>query len=114
MLWWLSDSPHLDDRHRDLIADPDNTVLVSAISIADVAIKMSLGKLVAPEHLSDTVVAEGFDLLPLTATHAEALRWLPWHHRDPFDRMLVAQASVEGIPLLSADKRLREYDIICI
>ena len=60
------------------------------------------------------MAAEGFRSLPLSAAHAEALRDLPWHHRDPFDRMLVAQCVVEDLPLITADSRLQEYGITCL
>ncbi len=83
-----------------MIADPDNELFVSAITSAEVAINASLGKLQAPTGLDDAVREAGFRELPFTAAHAETLRKLPWHHRDPFDRMLVAQAMVEHLDLL--------------
>ncbi|MEO7005737.1 MAG: type II toxin-antitoxin system VapC family toxin [Terrimesophilobacter sp.] len=113
-LWWLADNPQLSNAHRTLITDPDNELFVSAVSIAEIAIKSSLEKLVAPSGVADTVAVEGFRSLPLSAAHAEALRDLPWHHRDPFDRMLVAQCVVENLPLITADSRLREYGITCL
>lgn len=111
LLWWLGDDKRLSPRHRALIADPDNEIFVSAVTAAEISIKSSLGKLTAPEGLVQTIADEGFSALPLTADHAAALRALPWHHRDPFDRMLVAQASVEQLPLLSSDERIAEYAI---
>ncbi|MGX5695552.1 type II toxin-antitoxin system VapC family toxin [Agromyces soli] len=109
LLWWLADDPKLAAHHRELIADADNEMLVSSITVAEVSIKASLGKLDAPTGLDTELERLGFTPLALTPAHAEALRALPWHHRDPFDRMLVAQAMVEGVPLLSADARLRAY-----
>jgi len=111
LLWWLSDDKRLSPRHRTVIADSDNEVFVSAVTVAEISIKASLGKLTAPGGLVQTIAHEGFSALPLTADHAEALRELPWHHRDPFDRMLVAQASVEQFPLLSSDARLGQYAV---
>ncbi|MGV0741464.1 type II toxin-antitoxin system VapC family toxin [Mycolicibacterium sp. XJ870] len=114
LLWWLADAKNLSPAHRATIAEPDNELFVSAITVAEVAIKASLGKLRAPTGLDEVVREAGFRELPFTAAHAEALRDLPWHHRDPFDRMLVAQAMVEQLDLVSADKRLRDYPVACI
>ncbi|WP_419817625.1 type II toxin-antitoxin system VapC family toxin [Glaciibacter flavus] len=111
LLWWLADHPSLADAHRQIIRNPDNEVLVSAVTIAEISIKASLGKLDAPGDLLDTLNAGGFSSLAFTGTHGALLRDLPWHHRDPFDRMLIAQASVEGIPLLSSDRQLAAYDV---
>lgn len=111
LLWWLADSPKLSDTHRSLIQDEGNTALVSAVSVAEVAIKSSLGKLDAPALTDDLLVEEGFTPLPLDARHAAALLNLPWHHRDPFDRLLVAQCVVEQVPLLTVDDRIIVYGI---
>ncbi|WP_336669755.1 type II toxin-antitoxin system VapC family toxin [Tsukamurella sp. USMM236] len=111
LLWWLADSPKLNPTHRSLIQAPDNEVLVSAVAVAEVAIKASLGKLDAPALTEQFLLDEGFAPLPLDARHAAALRELPWHHRDPFDRMMVAQCLVEQVPLLTVDERIREYGI---
>lgn len=114
LLWWLADDARLAAHHRELIADPANQLLVSSISVAEVSIKASLGKLEAPTGLDELLGTLGFEPLAFTAAHAERLRALPWHHRDPFDRMLAAQATVEGVPLLSVDDRLRAHDLVVI
>jgi len=114
LLWWLADDPILSPAHRAVIAEPDNELFVSSISVAEVAIKASLGKLQAPTGLDEAVRAVGFRELPFTAVHAEALRELPWRHRDPFDRMLVAQAITERLDLLTIDMRMRDYPVGCI
>jgi len=111
LLWWLSDDPKLPKHHRELIQDPSNRVLVSSVSIAEISIKASLGKLEAPEGVVAAVTQSGFEVLDFKAAHAERLRALPWHHRDPFDRMLVAQTQEESLVLLTVDQRIREYDI---
>lgn len=111
LLWWLADDPELADRHRALIGDADNEVFVSAMTVAEIAIKSSLGKLDAPPTLLDALETGGFETLPFTAAHAQALGELPWYHRDPFDRMLVVQARVEGLTLLTADARIRQYEV---
>lgn len=113
LLWWLTDDKNLSSTHRATITEPDNELFVSAITIAKLAIKTSLGKLQAPDGLAAAVRNSGFRELPFTAAHAEVLRELPWHHRDPLDRMLVAQAKVERLDLITADARLRDYPITC-
>lgn len=111
LLWWLADDPQLTAQHRALIVDPGNEIFVSAVTVAEIAIKASLGKLDAPTTIGDDLQHCGFSELPLTATHAELLRTLPWHHRDPFDRMLVAQAIAEDLPLVSVDPLLGLYSV---
>jgi PIN domain nuclease of toxin-antitoxin system len=114
LLWWLADDENLSPAHRAMIAQPDNELFVSAMTVAEVAIKASLGKLQAPAGLGEVLRETGFRELSFTAAHAEVLRELPWHHRDPFDRMLVAQAVAEHLDLLTADPRLREYPLTCV
>jgi len=111
LLWWLADDSQLSAAHRTIITDSNNDVLVSAVTIAEIVIKASLGKLDAPGDIVTIVQQGGFTELALTSAHAEVLRDLPWAHRDPFDRMLIAQCVHEQIPLLTADARIREYSI---
>lgn len=112
LLWWLSDNPRLDPQLRTAIVDGENDVFVSSISIAEIAIKRSQGKLEAPPELLSRIAEEGFTELPFSSDHAAALEALPWIHRDPFDRMLVVQAQREGLMLATADRRLRDYDVV--
>ncbi len=111
VLWWLADDRRLGDDHRALIADASNIVLVSAMTVAEIAIKTSLGKLDAPDDLLPTLEAGGFDELTFKSRHAEVLRSLPWHHRDPFDRMLIAQAIAEQLTVLTADPHFAAYGV---
>jgi PIN domain nuclease of toxin-antitoxin system len=108
-LWWLANAPSLSEQARTLIADPEHAVFLSAVSLWEIWLKMSLGKLRLPTDFDAKLAAESFEQLPLTATHARAVSMLPWHHRDPFDRMLVAQAESEGLVLLTADEVLTRY-----
>ena len=113
-LWWRSDSARLTATARDAIADPGNVILVSAASAWEIAIRQSLGKLQAPDALIEEVVERGFAWLPVTPEHAWAVRRLPPHHRDPFDRLLVAQATLEDAVIISADQRVAAYGVpIC-
>ena len=109
MLWWLADSPKLSRQARALIADPANTVFVSAATMWEIRIKEKLGKLDVPANLIATVVSEEFEWIPVSAEHADATMDLPLLHRDPFDRMLVAQAKWMGITLLTSDSLLAKY-----
>jgi PIN domain nuclease of toxin-antitoxin system len=109
LLSWLSGSPSLSEQAPMLISDPENTVFVSAVSLWEVWLKESLGKLRLPEDFQERLAAESFESLPLTAAQARHVAVLPWHHRDPFDRMLIAQANVENLLLLTADEVLTAY-----
>ena len=112
LLWWLMDDPKLSGALRAAIADGGNEVFVSSVSVTEIAIKQSQGKLTAPRELLLLLLSEaGFAELPLTSAHGEVLRDLPEHHRDPFDRMLVAQAQVEGLEIATADAAIRNYDV---
>jgi len=108
VLWWLSDDPRLSRKARRLIEGADQ-VFVSAATTWELAVKASLGKLRMPEGFVEVVEEEGFTHLPISPVHAMAVRSLPWHHRDPFDRILLAQAMVEGLRLVSADQALVPY-----
>jgi PIN domain nuclease of toxin-antitoxin system len=110
LLWWLADEG-LTDQARDAVADPANPVMVSAVSAWEISIKKSLGKLTAPDDLERQVVDGGFIPLPISIAHGIAAGQLPRHHDDPFDRMLIAQASAEGLTLVTHDKRFTDYDV---
>jgi PIN domain nuclease of toxin-antitoxin system len=109
LLWWLAASPSLSARARRIIGDPDNTVFVSAVSLWEIWLKQSLGKLRLPADFMEKLAAESFESLPLTVSQTRQVALLPWCHRDPFDRMLVAQAQVEKLVLLTADETLAAY-----
>lgn len=110
-IWWLQDPGLLADEARIAIANPRNFVFVSAASIVEIAIKQSSGKLTFDEPPEAQLQACRFHELPLTVAHASAMRDLPWIHKDPFDRMLAAQARVEGLTLISRDPIVRQYDL---
>ena len=96
------------------LTDGTNRVLLSTAVVWEVAIKSSLGKLVVPEEYLSLLLGAGVQALPVSVEHALAVAGLPWHHRDPFDRMLVAQASVEQATLVSSDDALRAYGVAVI
>ena len=111
LLWWLDDHPTLSEKARTIIADPQNIVLISAAVIWEIRIKQALGKLEIPADFRDTLDRQPFETLDITADHAHAVGDLPAHHRDPFDRMLVAQTKVERLTLVSRDVHLKRYRI---
>jgi PIN domain nuclease of toxin-antitoxin system len=100
LVWWLADDPNLSAKARSQIADPANEILVSAASAWEIVIKQALGKLRFEGNLEKETAEQGFTMLPITLAHAAEIASLPPIHRDPFDRMLVAQARVENLQLL--------------
>ena len=111
LLWWLSDDSQLGEASRQAISNPRNQVYVSAASTWEISIKKSTGKLSAPEDMDAIVENEGFDKLPISLFHGEQAGLLPEHHRDPFDRMLIAQAQSEGLVIVTADEKIVQYNI---
>jgi PIN domain nuclease of toxin-antitoxin system len=109
VLWWLADDPALHPAARSAIADPANDILVSAASIWEIGVKRALGKLAAPTGLTAAIDDAGFSVLPITGDDAERAGSLPAHHRDPFDRMLVAQAGRVGALVVSRDRTFADY-----
>jgi len=109
-LWWRGEPARLSSQVRSSIASAD-IVFVSAASAWEAAIKISLGRLELPDTVEAGVLASGFEKLLITFSHAEHVTSLPLHHRDPFDRMLVAQAQAEGLTLVTHDRLLEPYDV---
>ena len=110
LVWWLSDSRNLKADARSAIASAD-IVWVSAVSALEIAIKARLGKLRVEGPVETMARKAGFDELPVTLRHADYVRLLPSHHEDPFDRLLVAQAQMEGATLVTHDRQLGHYDV---
>jgi PIN domain nuclease of toxin-antitoxin system len=113
-LWWLGDDEQLGAAAAEQLLDDSNQVLLSAVVVWEVAIKRSLGKLTTPADLAPALLEAGALPLAVTLEHAAAVEKLPWHHRDPFDRMLVAQASIEAAALVSGDDALRPYGVTLV
>jgi PIN domain nuclease of toxin-antitoxin system len=109
---WCDQTPDaVNSTLLETLRDTQNQVFVSAASVWEIAIKRALGKLAFPTPIVETVQRLGFELLPITAGHAEHAGGLPRHHRDPFDRLLIAQARAEGLTLVTADERISLYDV---
>ena len=113
-LWLATDDPQLTPRARAVFADASHQCLLSAASVWEMAIKASLGKLelsTSLERLVQGGVARGIRLLDITSKHGWSVEHLPYHHRDPFDRMLIAQAIDEGLHIVSRDEQLDVYAV---
>jgi PIN domain nuclease of toxin-antitoxin system len=111
LLWWLDDAGKLDPSARDAIGDPANRIFISAIVIWEIVVKRGLGKLQVNGDFDAALAANPFHDLPITIAHARAIAQLPPIHRDPFDRMLVAQAIVEGFHLVTRDPLVAQYPV---
>jgi PIN domain nuclease of toxin-antitoxin system len=113
-LWWLRGDERFGEEAAGQLTDETNQVLLSAAVVWEVAIKRSLGRLEAPDGFAETLLGAGAQPLAVNLDHAAAVQSLPWHHRDPFDRMLIAQAALERATLVSRDDALRPYGVAVI
>ena len=115
-LWWVDDDPQLSPLARQQIADEHNDCLVSLASAWEMAIKAGLGKLKlamsVQRYVHEHLATNNFQLLPIGLEHVTFVETLPLHHRDPFDRLLIAQAKCDGLVLISADPMFDEYGVI--
>jgi PIN domain nuclease of toxin-antitoxin system len=112
LIWFLIDRKRIPERLMTILIDPAKVVYVSAVSVWEATIKVGIRKLSLPlDELEATIVASGFSELPVTSAHALDVRHLPLIHRDPFDRLLVAQARYEGLMLVTRDPTVRRYPI---
>jgi PIN domain nuclease of toxin-antitoxin system len=114
-LWWITDNSRLSSRVREIMGDGNNELFLSAASGWEIAIKAQLGRLKIPDKpelfISEQMVINALQGLPIQISHAVHVYNLPAHHRDPFDRMLVSQAQLEGLPILTADSQIAQYSI---
>ena len=110
-LWWDSNDAHLPDALRAAIASPRNQVFVSAATVWEIAIKRASGKLIFGKPVGQAIEEHDFLLLPITVEQAEWEGALPQVHRDPFDRLLVAQAQLEGLVLVTVDEQILRYQV---
>ena len=114
-LWSLLAPERLSDHAQDLLKNRDNRVLFSAASGWEIAIKYAIGKLPLPQppasFVPERLARDGIETLPVLMSHALHVSELPTHHRDPFDRLLIAQSRLDGVPLLTADPVFARYDV---
>jgi PIN domain nuclease of toxin-antitoxin system len=111
LLWWLDDSQLLSDKVRNAIANSENLVVLSSVVIWEIRIKQALGKLIIAPEFYDVIKDEGFEMLSITPDHAYAVGELPMYHRDPFDRMIIAQAKLEGLTIATQDSVFKKYEV---
>ena len=111
LLWWLTEPRRLEEATHEAISEPSNDVFVSAVSGWEIALKSNLGKLEVPDNLYSTIDDQGFEYLPIAFVHGVEAGSLPLHHRDPFDRLLVAQARLEDLVLVTRDERIIQYEV---
>jgi PIN domain nuclease of toxin-antitoxin system len=112
VLWWMNgEASRISKKALAALGSEGIDPIVSAVTVWEVAIKRGLGKLEAPDDLLSQLERAGVELLPISARHADLVAALPPHHRDPFDRLLVAQATLEGLALVSDDEALGRYDV---
>jgi PIN domain nuclease of toxin-antitoxin system len=109
-LWAWHEPNRLPSRYLSLLAS-EADFLVSVASIWEVSMKAAAGKLETVENVSEALASSGYGILPVVARHAEAVRRLPPHHGDPFDRLIIAQAQIEGLTLVATDRRFAAYDL---
>lgn len=114
-LWWITDDPQLSPRVRKIIGNAENKLFLSAASGWEMAIKAKLGKLSLPDSpaafIAEQMAVNGIDALPVRMVHALHVYSLPDYHRDPFDRLLIAQAQLENLPVLTADLQISRYPV---
>ncbi len=111
LLWWLGDEQKLSPQIRAVISNPENVIFVSAATVWEMSIKKSLGKLSMPNNLLEKLKDNNFQVLDITAEHGLRVTDLPLHHKDPFDRMLIAQSMIEGLTIITLDTKFPLYDI---
>lgn len=115
LIWWESTPERLSSTARRRLEEAQDTFIISVASLWEMQIKLAIGKLTLRLPLAEVVREQqkqnGFEILPITLQHVLALETLPMHHKDPFDRLLIAQAQAEGLPLLSADAVFDQYPI---
>ena len=114
LIWYLEGNQSLARESRQLVVDSRNDIFVSIVSLWEIAIKTGFGKLTISRSLSDILqqlTKQAIDVLPIMAGHVLQVATLPFHHRDPFDRMIVAQAQVESLPVMTCDAAFAAYGI---
>ncbi len=114
-LWWITDDPRLSRKVREIISDGENDLFLSAASGWEIVIKAKLGKLQLPDNLESFIAEQmalnAIESLPVKMSHALHVYEFPHYHRDPFDRMLISQAQLENLPILTVDPQIARYTV---
>lgn len=114
-LWWIIDNPHLSSRVRDIMSNSSNELFLSAASCWEIAVKAKIGRIKLPDKpqvfVSEQMALNMIQGLPIQISHALHVFNLPHHHRDPFDRIIIAQAQLEKLPVLTSDSLISKYKV---
>jgi PIN domain nuclease of toxin-antitoxin system len=111
LLWWLDDHTKLTDEAYKAIENVDNQIFVSAATSWEIAIKKSIGKMSAPDNLEEELEKHKFEVLNISISHTWKVRELPFHHSDPFDRLLISQAIYERLTIVTHDSKMKKYNV---
>ncbi|NQZ64637.1 type II toxin-antitoxin system VapC family toxin [Crocosphaera sp.] len=115
LIWFFAGHPNLSNKVREIMEDDNHQKLISLVSVWEMGIKQSKGKfnlfLPLEDYINNNIKLEDFDLLPIKLNHVSLITSLPFHHNDPFDRLLIAQSIIENIPILSKDIAFDAYDV---
>ena len=114
LIWFLEGNNLLSKPNRQIIADSNNDVFISIASLWEIAIKISIGKLTLNNPLADVIkqiAADDIEILPISPEHILSVSTLPFHHRDPFDRIIISQAQIENLPIMTKDQEFSNYAI---
>lgn len=111
LIWGISEPEKLSKKTKELLSDVDNIILVSTASLWELQIKRSLNKIILPEDFIPQLQKNGYELLNISYKHIERLDEIPLIHRDPFDRMLIAQSMYENVPLITKDSEIAKYNV---
>lgn len=114
VLWWLTEPEKIQTKAKKIIHDRANEIFVSSASFWEIAIKKSIGRLTLPHNLLETVAIEGFKILPIMPEECIGVADLPMLHADPFDRLLVLQAKLYDLVMITSDAKIAEYPVITI
>jgi PIN domain nuclease of toxin-antitoxin system len=110
-IWWIEDNLNLSYQSKQIISNPNNLIFVSAVNTWEITIKKSLGKLNVPGNLEEIILQCGFDILPITIKHTLSIEHLDKYHDDPFDRLLISQAIIENLTIITRDEKIIKYKV---
>ncbi len=114
VLWWLTEPEKIHTKARKIIQDQSNEILISTASFWEIAIKKSIGRLTMPHNLLETIALEGFKTLPIMPDECIGVADLPMYHSDPFDRLMIMQAKLYNLVIITRDNKMPEYPVITI
>ncbi len=110
-IWWMEKNNRLSAKIKFILEDPQEQIFLSLVSIWEIVIKKSIKKLKTPADVEGGIEKSGLEVMPIDLSHVLHLEYLPLHHKDPFDRLLISQAQVEKVTIITADPLFRRYDV---